>query len=821
MRASLIVIVLLTSILCPLAGHASADSGDLTIVSQQEFVIYEEHEIQAWITLNNRGTEQRSFTIPEPNNLPNGIISNSFPISFSLTAGEVLKLYYGLESNQSVTKGTYWYDLEIIEDGDSVVHDYSQMITVAEESNLEFGVSGISNFIVQPNTRTSLAVNITNIADFDDNVTFSLWSQSTWNYGWTMNNSSNGLAYQTISPNELTYVYFFVDIPGVIDGFPLYGQGPRFELKAVSGLDRKEATWSFDLSMDEFSNMTIDYVQELLPINPGESSRLRVDIRNTGNIPTLPNMNLEIINENGQINTELGALDRHIVDDWTVGIFGGLEFQTLEPNESRSIEIGFQAPNLNEGGLSVRLNLQPGNQYWKKVSTDVKSEIVWSRSATMSIVSSNCEQIIVNEECTIELTIKNTGNYFDDFSLDASNFPPWSEIEFSESRLFLEQGESTSVTVNLSSNEPLLPAFTQGEITFNLLQGESEISLGTLSTPLKIDPYVEWIFEDVVEEVDARGRLSISMTLRNEGNVIDGLLVDLESSHSTNMGFIPPEGAIFEEGIENIRYFEINDIAIGSNFTLRAYADLPANQNSNGTLFLNTSVRSKYVPSIEFVQTSQSDFLGVQWRENGNEPFIDLQAVFSNVIEIAKGWWFFTCLVIASILLIRKGVKDRKLRNEQNDAMAKLHQPKEVSTDPNDWLSGFQRNEKVVIEQENNSKFASTDEYRRHFSAKSSKTSETLPVSEEVQSAAKTVIDHHSDVINQNKLNLLASEIQQGNVARPHEGNTSLEPASSITERVIRNDPKQIMQEKPQVAKNIPLPKDDDLRMIDLDDIDL
>ena len=38
---------------------------DLTIVSQQEFVIYEEHEIQAWLTLNNRGTEQRSFTIPE------------------------------------------------------------------------------------------------------------------------------------------------------------------------------------------------------------------------------------------------------------------------------------------------------------------------------------------------------------------------------------------------------------------------------------------------------------------------------------------------------------------------------------------------------------------------------------------------------------------------------------------------------------------------------------------------------------------------------------------------------------------------------------
>ena len=102
-------------------------------------------------------------------------------------------------------------------------------------------------------------------------------------------------------------------------------------------------------------------------------------------------------------------MDRHIVDDWTVGIFGGLEFQTLEPNESRSIEIGFQAPNSNSGNLSVRLNLQPGNQYWKKVSADVTSEIVWNRSASLSILSSNCEQIIVNEECTVDLTIQNTG----------------------------------------------------------------------------------------------------------------------------------------------------------------------------------------------------------------------------------------------------------------------------------------------------------------------------------------------------------------------------------------------------------------------------
>ena len=136
-------------------------------------------------------------------------------------------------------------------------------------------------------------------------------------------------------------------------------------------------------------------------------------------------------------------------------------------------------------------------------------------------------------------------------------------------------------------------------------------------------------------------------------------------------------------------------------------------------------------------------------------------------------------------------------------------------------MSGFQRNQKIEVEEEIESKFATTDEYRRHFTAKSSQISETLQVSEDVKTAAKTVIDHHSDVLNQNKLEQLANDIQQGNVAKPHEGNTSLEPASSITERVIRNDPKQIMQKKSVVANNIPLPNNDDLGMIDLDDIDL
>ena len=185
-----------------------------------------------------------------------------------------------------------------------------------------------------------------------------------------------------------------------------------------------------------------------------------------------------------------------------------------------------------------------------------------------------------------------------------------------------------------------LPAFTQNNVSFQLALASTGSNIETVTTPLKIAPFVDWVFEDVVEELDSTGTLSISMTLRNEGNLVDGLIVNLQSSHFTVMGFIPPQGAVYDEDAENIRYFEMNDIQIGANFTLRAYVEVPDDQQSNGTLYVNTTVRSKFVPLVEFVESSQTNYTGEQWRVDEKDPFIDLEAVFSSAIEIVKGWWF-------------------------------------------------------------------------------------------------------------------------------------------------------------------------------------
>ena len=205
----------------------------------------------------------------------------------------------------------------------------------------------------------------------------------------------------------------------------------------------------------------------------------------------------------------------------------------------------------------------------------------------------------------------------------------------------------------------------------------------------------------------------------------------------------------------------MNDIQIGANFTLRAYVEVPDDQQSNGTLYVNTTVRSKFVPLVEFVESSQTNYTGEQWRVDEKDPFIDLEAVFSSAIEIVKGWWFFTTIVIASIFLIRKGIRDRFERTEDRRLQEEMHKPKEISTDPNDWLSGFEKKQtqNQVVQTE---KKASLEEYQKHFQTTSKQQLVTPQINDEVREAAKNVIDHHSNTINNQTLDNLAEDILKG-----------------------------------------------------------
>ena len=91
-------------------------------------------------------------------------------------------------------------------------------------------------------------------------------------------------------------------------------------------------------------------------------------------------------------------------------------------------------------------------------------------------------------------------------------------------------------------------AFTLGETTFELLD-DTGMVVDSTTVELKVAPQIAWTFRNVAEQVNAKGRLSIAMEVRNDGNAVDGLIVQLQSSHSVDMGFIPPDIVCTRKGL--------------------------------------------------------------------------------------------------------------------------------------------------------------------------------------------------------------------------------------------------------------------------------
>ena len=139
-------------------------------------------------------------------------------------------------------------------------------------------------------------------------------------------------------------------------------------------------------------------------------------------------------------------------------------------------------------------------------------------------------------------------------------------------------------------------AFVKEILTLEVFLDDPSSEIVTISYEIVIAPVVDWSLQGLVAEKDAIGRYNIAMTLRNDGNAADGIIVQLQCSHYTPMSLLPPTGSSFEEDVEYPRSFEINDIGFGSNFTVRGWAEIPTDQSSNGTMFLNITIRSSFAP---------------------------------------------------------------------------------------------------------------------------------------------------------------------------------------------------------------------------------
>jgi hypothetical protein len=794
----------------------------MTLHTPSEVIVHRGEMSEVFFTTHNNADGIQTFTA-NIENVSSELSITGLPLNYTLVENHLQQLKFNVTASSSSEYGSTFITLNITTDLDSSFVVSQILVTIAPQSNLTFGVSGISTFTVEAGSRTSVAVNITNNAMLDDNITYDIYSPSNFNWGWTMNETSGNNAFETLVPGQLSYVFVWIDIPEVIDGAPLQGHGPQFTLKAVSGLDRALSQWSFNLIYDSFRNASIDFAEPDLELAPGEDGRLEITLRNTGNVDNRMNLTMQAIDENGDTLNGFTKSDRFENDGWTVALFNGLEDQFLAPNESRTIEVGFQSPVQYSGSINVRFFVFALGAYERTYSIDVGATIVRERAGEASLSTAGCHNLLPLQSCNSTIEVTNTGNAIDYYSLELLSAPAFVDVSVPSTGIEITNSfsdEFPDITIT-ASNDSI--AFENGNVSIavNFLNSEQ---LQIINIPVKISPVINWSFENVSEEIDSKGRLSIVMTLRNDGNAFDGLIVQLQSSHSTEMAFIPPFIAIVEDGVEFPRSFEIDDIPIGANFTLRAWVEIPVDQQANGTIWINTTVRSKFSPEIEFIHTSSADYKGIPWQPAAeeDEPLIDFAQIMSTTWLVLKAWSFVILAVFASSMILLKANTDRISRKAEEAIRSELYAQKNKSPEQvDDWMGKFsQRSQQPEIE---SVLHVQKEHFEQAFTSRAGVSQPAIqPMEPSLRDAAATVLEVHDTANVKMGADELLGNIQQHGIAIPHQSNESLEIKNNETEMTTRHDPQQILGESPvtESVSSVPLPKSIP-SMPDLDDLDI
>jgi hypothetical protein len=772
----LLTVFLLPSLI-PFSGtwaeEVGRDTEILDYTAPNQLYVHPNETISTYVTVHNKAEENQAFTI-QPLSIPEPLSTVGLPVTELLVPNHLKQIAFGVRAPVGATYQNLTVSFSITSDLDSELNETVSMeVAIVPRSNLTFGVDDFTAFTVDELVRTAVAVNISNNASFTDDVTFSIGTSSSWNWGWNMPNTNGNEAYITMAPNTLSYVYLWIDVPAVVNGAPLAGTGPRFTLSATSGLDISVSTWSFDLLMNNKKNASIDHLESSLEVAPNQDGRLSAVVRNVGNTPNTLNITLQALTVEGSPVPGSNPSDRFNSSGWVVALFGGLEDIVLQPNESRTIEIGFQAPNEFQGEIHVELQVFANGAKSNARTANAVARINRISSGTLSAEETGCQSVQPNQSCTVNLGALNTGNSVNTYVLREVSTTGGFAVELPQEGLFVlpNQLKSFSVATITAPSDGM--AFQTGSTTVELLDDTGAV-VDDFEIQMRVAPKIEWTFRNVEEQVNAKGILSIAMEVRNDGNAVDGLIVQLQSSHFVDMGFIPPDIAIYEDGVEYPRSFEVNDIPLNSNFTIRAWVQLPQDQPTNGTVYINTTIRSRLAPEVPFVHTSTGDYLGVAWQPSeADEEGIDWSGMASTVVLYVEAWWGVVFSVFLASAILYKAVIDRQRRLEENEILPY----QQTSNQSDDWMLRYQT-ETPATEPEVQAgpaqevPKAAYEAMFRHQHGMAEPTSAS--VDNTLVAAATVVLDRRTEEASKSKADALLENIQSQGVATPFVADSAL-----------------------------------------------
>lgn len=785
----LLIIIIIAMMAPQLPASASEIPFDFYI--DEEVVIHPGETVPFRIAWHNIVDGERHFHLDVQTN--SNLTVDNVPENWTrVGSGRLGELNINLTADSSASYETIQFTINITcQEAPDWEISYDVDALISRWSDIKFGANDGSSFFVQQSVNTSIAVNITNFAGFDDTVKISLETTSDWQYGFLADSNGDKEVDLDLPVSSVELIYFWIITPAVIDGAPLSGTGPTFTLQGESGLDRRVASWTFELEMQTFHNMSIDNTGDNLTLNPEDSGRIEVTIRNNGNIETYPDVTLKIGSQTD---------DRIVTEGWTIALFNAFEFQALAPNESRIIEIGFEAPNLNAGSVDVELIVKPQAFPQRVSSISVSSDIQWIQGGILSAVDNSCSSVEWNKTCQKMVRIENTGNFYDEYVLQLTG---QSGMEFMAPTFTfgLSKGEtSQQIPIDLT---PYVGAEGLLEANANLeLRAKNGELLDTINLQSITAPHVNWVWEQAENSVN-NGEVEVVITMRNEGNIADGLIVRMSSSYYTEMSFIPPNGAIVEDGSTNIRSFEVVNIGKNENFTFRAWAKIPDDQSAADDFVLTITANSRLAEDNPFTYTANSSFdAKVSDDKDGNSVVDTLGSIISTVGVTIWAWKWIVIAACFSGVMINKSLRDRRIRME----MAALNAPVQNEKRNEDWMAEFANKKQPKPEIVESPSIAPESFTGMFESIGGPRKQSATPIDSNLVGAANTVLDHHDNISMKSKLDNLANQISLGNISKPHTANVDLpDDAVAVTERTI------------PVSRNLQQAPS----MLDLDDLDL
>ena len=666
-------------------------------------------------------------------------------------------------------------------------------------SNLSFGPQSGLNVYVPPGGFISFAVNMTNSANQSDIVDFVLVNSAGWSCAWNTTGGTCGQPLQTpMSPGELIWTKFDIWIPALDNGTPLAGDQVDFSLSATSGLDGATHHYNFTLEPDEEHGAVIDTEDYQLTMDPGVKQRVPVQVRNIGNADAGLVARIVPIDQYGTPYYWYEPDLLYEKDGWAAGVFSvhhlnGNSGGGLGPNGTATIEIEIQPPYLTSGSHRTQLMVWSVEEPNQIETLIIDATIERVRGGEVELID-GCDgaDILPFENCPIGVKVSNTGNFEDSFEIVVEG-EDWMRLDLSISVLALSNGEDNEGESMLTVwvNE-MTPAFSYGTVTviLKLIDGEE---LASVSTNLRVAPLVDWEINAVDTSTDSQQNVSVAFTLRNIGNGNDGLQIGMHVDHSVPYALIPPENSTHgaEDGMP--RYFEIDGLEPGRNFTFRAWMNMPETSEANGTLSMTIDMQSTLKPEIVMTNLTQINYLANQYREDSEETSEALLTVLERLLASIWNEYNGLALTILVTVVGSLGLYRAVLHRQRKDAeWRELHglDREEVVEKPKDWMDKFSKRSSVKDAVSQTGEKAPTiagKVFKDIFASKSrrSQPSKAAP-SKQVMEAAKTVLTHHESKIEMDMLDELVQDID--NESDSHPANEMLQPENSETGRTVRKE---------------------------------